>query len=41
MFLYFAFLVAICQDLETVSSDGQELDIGVRQEGDHLLQPPS
>lgn len=38
---YLAFLVAICQDLQAVSSDCQELDVGIRQQGHHLLQSSS
>lgn len=38
---YLAFLVAICKDLQAVSSDCQELDVGVGQQGHHLLQSSS
>lgn len=38
---YLALLVAVRQDLETVGSNCQELDIGVGQQGHHLLQSPS
>lgn len=41
MLQYLAFLVAICQDLQAVSSDCQELDVGIRQQGHHLLQSSS
>lgn len=41
MFKYLALLVAICQDLQAVSSDCQELDISIRQQGYHLLQSSS
>lgn len=41
MFKYLALLVAICQDLQAVSSDCQELDISIRQQGHHLLQSSS
>lgn len=37
---YLALLVAISQDLETVGSNCQELDVGIGQQGHHLLQSP-
>lgn len=41
MFKYLAFLVTIRQDLQAVSSDGQEFDIGIGQQGHHFLQSSS
>lgn len=40
-FPYLAFLVAISQDLQAVGSDGQKLDVGISQQGHHLLQASS
>lgn len=38
MLQYLALLVAVGQDLQAVSGDGQELHVGVGQQSHHLLQ---
>lgn len=38
---YLALLVSIRKDLQAVSSDGQELDVGIRQQGHHFLESSS
>lgn len=37
---YLALLVAVGQDLQAVSGDGEELDVGLAEQGHHLLQAP-